>query len=254
MTKPLHMTLAPKGGIGKSLIAALIAQWLADTGQNPIAFDNDPATATLMAYKGFSPPVRQLDLLRDGLVNQHAYDEMFMAMANEGGSFVVDNGASNFLEILNYIELSGLMEVMLDIGVQPYIHVPIVGGDDMALTMAGFEQIVARVSTSAKIVVWLNRHKADMVIEGVPWEKTALYQRYKGRIEAELQLDRRDKMAVDAIANMLTDRLTFKEVAESEDAKRYNLIDKSRLRRFREDVFDQLTQVFGAPAGEIEAA
>lgn len=252
MMKPLHMTFAPKGGIGKSLIAAFLTQWLADTGQDPIPFDNDPATATLKAYRGLN--VRQLDLLRDGLVNQHAYDEMFMAMANEGGSFVVDNGASNFLEMLNYIELSGLMEVMVDIGVQPYVHVPIVGGDDMELTLAGFEQVAARLSPAAKIVVWLNRYKADTVIKGVSWEKTAVYQRYKGRIDAEFHLERRDKMTLDAIQNMLADRLTFKEVDASEDAKRYNLLDKSRLRRFREDVYDQLTQIFGAPAGETEAA
>ena len=56
------MTVSPKGGIGKSFVAALLTQWLKDRGATSlVAYDNDPANATLKAYEALE--VRKLDLL-----------------------------------------------------------------------------------------------------------------------------------------------------------------------------------------------
>lgn len=246
--KTLHMTLAPKGGIGKSLIASLLTQWVQASGQPVIAFDNDPATATLQAYKAL--PVRKLDLVRDGVVNKHAYDEMFMATTNEDATFVVDNGASNFLELTNYIETSGLVDVLASVGVKPVIHVPVVGGDDIELTIAGVDRIASILSPAADLVVWLNLFKGPIVGNGVAWEQMQVYKRHRGRIHAEVTLAKRDDMTVEAMTKMLTDRLTFEEVNAS---TAFNLFDKSRLNRFRGDVFDQLNQVLGSPKASAAA-
>lgn len=246
--KRAHITFAPKGGIGKSLIAALIAQWLRDTAQEPVIYDNDPATATLAAYEGL--PVRQLQLLREGVINKHAYDEMFMAMANEGTAFVVDNGASNFVELLNYITQSDLMEVMVDIGVKPTVHIPVVGGDDLMLTVAGMDHLATTLSPAADIVVWKNLYKGDLVDGDVSWENMDAYGKHKRRLLAEVELRRRDDMTNDAIQRMLGDRLTFREVAASES---YNILEKSRLKRVSSDVYGQLTTIFGV-GREVEAA
>lgn len=248
MTKRAHMTIAPKGGIGKSLIASLLTQWHIDTGQKAAAYDNDPATATLKGYKGL--PVRKLEMLSDGVINKQSYDDMFNTMTREDSSFVVDNGASNFVELLNYIEHSGLMEALDEIGIKPTVHVPLVGADDLTLTAAGLQQLVETLSPVAEIVVWQNLYKGDLVGKSGPWEKTELYHSVKDRILAEVRLERRDDMTNAAIKKMLTDRLTFREVDASEA---HDFLTKRRLRTVRDDVYRQLTAIFGA-GSEAEAA
>lgn len=247
--KHVHMTIAPKGGIGKSLIASLLAQWLKETGRQVVAFDNDPATATLQAYKALA--VRKLDLVRDGVVNKHAYDEMFMAMTTEDADFVVDNGASNFLELTNYIETSGLMDVLATVGLKPIVHVPVVGGDDVKLTVGGVVRMAKILPPSTDIVVWLNLYKGPIVGDGVPWEKMEAYKTHAHRFHSEVTIQKRDDMTNEALQRMLTDRLTFAEVKTSEA---YNLFDKSRLERFKADIFEQLTQLLGSGGAASEAA
>lgn len=246
--KTVHMTLAPKGGIGKSLIASVLTQWVAERDGKVVAFDNDPATATLQAYKGL--PVRKLDLVRDGAVNKHAYDDMFMAMTTEDAVFVVDNGASNFLELTSYIQTSGLVDVLSSVGVKPVIHVPVVGGDDLVLTAAGVKVVADSLSPAADMVVWLNLYKGPIVGNGVPWEKMPVYTQVKDRVRAEVTIAKRDDMTNAALQRMLGDRLTFAEVRSNE---RYNLFDKQRLQTFKADIFDQLDQVLGRPVAS-EAA
>jgi CO dehydrogenase nickel-insertion accessory protein CooC1 len=56
----VHMTLQGKGGIGKSLIAALLAQYKAAQGPLPLCIDTDPINATLEGFKALH--VRRLPI------------------------------------------------------------------------------------------------------------------------------------------------------------------------------------------------
>ena len=46
----IHMVLQGKGGVGKSFIAALMAQFLQDRGRDPVCIDTDPVNATFAGY------------------------------------------------------------------------------------------------------------------------------------------------------------------------------------------------------------
>jgi cellulose biosynthesis protein BcsQ len=46
----IHMVLQGKGGVGKSFVAALMAQYLQDRGQDPVCIDTDPVNATFAGY------------------------------------------------------------------------------------------------------------------------------------------------------------------------------------------------------------
>ena len=47
----IHIILQGKGGVGKSLIAAVLAQYKASKGQNPLCIDTDPVNATFNGFK-----------------------------------------------------------------------------------------------------------------------------------------------------------------------------------------------------------
>jgi CO dehydrogenase nickel-insertion accessory protein CooC1 len=50
----IHMVLQGKGGVGKSFIAAMLAQYKARKGQIPLCIDTDPVNATFHGYKALT--------------------------------------------------------------------------------------------------------------------------------------------------------------------------------------------------------
>jgi len=49
----IHMVLQGKGGVGKSFVAAPMAQFLQDKGRDPLCIDTDPVNATFAGYSAF---------------------------------------------------------------------------------------------------------------------------------------------------------------------------------------------------------
>ena len=57
----IHMVLQGKGGVGKSFVAALMAQFLQDRGRNPVCIDTDPVNATFAGYSAFGVHAIELE-------------------------------------------------------------------------------------------------------------------------------------------------------------------------------------------------
>src|SRR5687768_8770781 len=58
-----HFILQAKGGVGKSLAASVIAQFLRGRGESVEVVDTDPSNATLFGYKALN--VQRLDLMEE---------------------------------------------------------------------------------------------------------------------------------------------------------------------------------------------
>ena len=50
----VHMMLQGKGGVGKSFISALVAQYQKAKGQTPLCIDTDPVNGTFHGYEGLN--------------------------------------------------------------------------------------------------------------------------------------------------------------------------------------------------------
>ena len=59
----VHFILQPKGGVGKSYVASILAQYLLDKGINVEGFDLDPSNPTFSEYATL--PVSRFNLLED---------------------------------------------------------------------------------------------------------------------------------------------------------------------------------------------
>src|SRR5690349_10613232 len=59
--KQVHFTLQGKGGVGKSLVASLIAQYLLSKGEPVAVIDADPVNPTLFGYDALK--VQRLELM-----------------------------------------------------------------------------------------------------------------------------------------------------------------------------------------------
>ncbi len=151
----IHILLQGKGGVGKSLISAILSQYLLSKGQDVRGIDADPVNQTLSEYRGLA--VSCLNLLKEGSVDQREFDLLMERFLTESGTFVVDTGASTFIPLWHYILENHALDYLRERGKRVFVHSVITGGQSLNDTLAGFEQL-AETTREKNIVVWLNEY------------------------------------------------------------------------------------------------
>jgi Mrp family chromosome partitioning ATPase len=71
----IHLIPQGKGGVGKSVIASWLAEFLIERGQPVCCIDGDPVNRSLGQYKAF--PVEKLELVNSsGILQRSSYDTL----------------------------------------------------------------------------------------------------------------------------------------------------------------------------------
>ena len=151
----IHIALQGKGGVGKSLISAILSQYLSSKGQDVCGIDVDPVNQTFSEYRGSR--VECLNLLREGSIDQREFDLLMERFLKEVGTFVVDTGASTFIPLWHYILENQALDHLRQKGKRVFIHSVITGGQSLNDTLSGFEAL-AETMREKNIVVWLNEY------------------------------------------------------------------------------------------------
>jgi len=244
----VHITLQGKGGVGKSLVSSLIAQYLRDAGTKVHCVDTDPVNDTLTQYQALE--AQHLDLMSDGRVDERAFDELMQRVLTERGSFVIDSGATSFVALTNYLVENHAFEMLRDYGREVIIHSVITGGQAIRDTLVGFK-VIAERAAPASVVVWLNEYfgpiEADGEVRGQTVRKSfremKVYEDHKDAILGIVCLARRnpDTFGRD-IREMATQKMTFKEIR---DAAHWSIMAKSRIAVVERELYFQLKSVLG---------
>lgn len=241
---PVHMTLCGKGGVGKSVTARLLTEYLIDQGQDPMAFDADPVNASFAAVTAFG--VERVDLIdADHKVNARLFDEIVLKITQSGRPVVIDTGASSYVPLMNYMRELDLADMLEREGYALYCHALIAGGPSLAFTLENLDDVCRSFGDRAGIVVWLNHFWETIERHGRPFLDWPIYREHAGCIRAVLEIQRMasDTSATD-FALLLKDNRSFAEVDVQNSP--YNLVTRARLRRIRSTIFDGIDAVFRA--------
>lgn len=168
----VHFIQQGKGGVGKSVIASFLYQVLRHREKDVVAYDTDPVNATLLGYKEFK--VVPIDIVRQGQVDARAFDELLEGLYSlpEGSHAIVDNGASSFLALGNYIKDIGLIQLLEEQGHHVYFHSVVTGGQAIGDTISGLK-VLADGFAPTPIVVWLNPFFGEIRLDGKAWAGVA---------------------------------------------------------------------------------
>ena len=100
----IHFILQGKGGVGKSLVASLLCQYLRQHGLPVSAVDTDPVNSTLTGYKELE--VKRLNIMEGDDIDQRRFDTLMEIIFQqpENGHIVIDNGASSFVPLCSYLK------------------------------------------------------------------------------------------------------------------------------------------------------
>jgi len=224
----IHLIQQGKGGVGKSMLAAMLHQALAHYGKNSVLYDIDPANATLAGYKEFS--VNRLEIMVDGNINRRKFDRLIMEL-NElppETHAVVDSGASSFIALGKYLVDESIPSLLMEHGHTVYFHAIIVGGQAMSDTVNGLCSL-ALAFPDTPIVVWLNPHFGEIEMDDKGFEHFNIYQEYNQQFHAVATLPKTDAETTGKDLEILfAKRQSFKTAIESSQS----IVVRSRLNRY----------------------
>ncbi|MDW5417713.1 conjugal transfer protein TraL [Iodobacter sp. CM08] len=231
----IHFVLQGKGGVGKSFIAVLLAQYLKETIDHLFCADTDPVNDTFSRYK--SIPVQRVNVLnRDSEIDSRVFDSLIEQLIEHDGVAVIDNGASTFIPLSAYLAENGVIDMLKEMGKTVYIHTVLTGGQAMDDTMNGLVALLR--NQPAQIVVWENEYFGEVSKNGKRFIDTQIYAENKNRIKGIINIKQRNKSTFGKdIELMVSNKLIFNDLANS---GLFTAMPLQRLATVRRDIFEQL--------------
>ncbi len=242
MTRIVHITLQGKGGVGKSLVAATIAQHLfSKPDAQVVCVDTDPVNATLAGYQRLA--TRRAEIL-DGAtrsIDTRRFDQRMEWVLGEDADFVIDNGASCFIPFTNYLFEADGLRTIRDAGKDVLIHTVITGGQALLETLQGLDELCGQGqgTEDRRVAVWLNEYFGPIELEGKTFEQMHVYQRVRRNIAAVFRLPAQNPQTFGVdLRIMLERKLTFDEAVADPG---FYLMSKQRLRMIQRQFCSQLS-------------
>lgn len=244
----IHCILQGKGGVGKSLVAALMAQYLnADNGASSNVFcaDTDPVNDTFARYDAFG--AKRIKILNANKnIDSRVFDGLIENLLEHEGDAVIDNGSSTFVPLSAYLVENNVIELLQNAGKTVYIHTVLTGGQAMDDTMAGVASLLT--SQSAPVIVWENEFFGPVAKDGKTFVDTKMYRENEGRIAGIIKLHQRnpDTFGKD-VELMVSNKMTFSEAMVS---PLFTVMPRQRLKTVQRSINEQLDAAFRVVAAE----
>ncbi len=235
----IHLILQGKGGVGKSLVSSFLAQYfMSHEGCAVKCFDTDPVNQTLVSYKALQ--AEHVKLLEGSKIEERNFDALTERLVSENCIFVIDNGASSFIPLTNYLIENNVISMLQESGKEVFIHCVITGGQALDDTISGFVALAEQANTN-NIVVWLNEYFGAIEYKTKKFIDMRAYTENADKVRGIVKIAKRnpDTFGVD-IEEMTTCKLTFDEAIKSEN---FYIMAKQRIKIVRRDIFSQLDNV-----------
>lgn len=246
MKNTTHIILQGKGGVGKSLISSMVAQYLIERGFSPNCADTDPVNSTFNQIKGLN--VELVPIVESGAVVQKLFDPLFETILETSDPSVIDTGSSTFMPIIKYMKANNIFNVLENSGKKIFMHSVITAGASKDDTANGLIQLLDWVDgTKTKIVVWQNEFWGIPMFDGTTLDEMSWITENKNKIAGIVKIIDRNNDAFTAdMKNMGEKHLTIAEVKSSDEFKFFS---KSRISSVFNDVFDELDLIFSKKSG-----
>lgn len=235
-----HFVLQGKGGVGKSFVAYLLAQYIRDQSKLAGCFDIDQENATFAQYGSLD--VKKVKVMDDSrIIDQRQFDGLLSEIIEKAseGDFIVDSGANTFSPLLAYLLENNILPLLAASEIEAIVHTVVGGGDLFDDTKNALDSITRALPSSVKLVIWENEHFGPLMESN----GKAFDPKWKdgptlaGRVF--LQKRNHQTFGVD-VRNLLKNRQTFDEALASPEIP---LLERQRLKIVRDSIYRQLEQV-----------
>lgn len=238
----IHFIMQPKGGVGKSWVSALLAQYLKSKQKKISCADTDPKTPTFINFKSLN--VAYIEIFENGKIKQAKFDSLIESMLANDCEFVVDTGGNTFIDLKNYLLDNSIFDTLHESNKKVFIHCPLTGGQALQKTIEGFTELLNIKSNFFKIVIWENEFYGPVGSDSGLAVESDLYLNAveSGKVLGSVKIkDRKDSDSYVAdLTKMTTNSFTLDDVNSSTD---FNLMAKRRMHTVVNDVFAELDKI-----------
>lgn len=240
MKNTIHFILQGKGGIGKTLVATMLAQWIKTKAPDGLrCYDTDQENTTFSRYKAMN--VKHVPVMNGShIIDPKGFDALIIDILESDGNCVIDNGANTFSPLMSYLLENAAFDLLKESGRDVFIHSIVGGGDTLHDTASGFVSTVQ--STKTPIVLWENEHFGLLQTPtGKLFIESQTFNDHADHVIGRVKLMQRNSDTFGAdIKKMNTGRLTLDEVMQNE---KFNVMEKQRIKTVYRDVYAQLDKI-----------
>src|ERR1700722_18977238 len=234
----VHIVLQGKGGVGKSLISAILGQYFQHQKITLHCFDTDPVNATFAQYQALT--AEHINVLRRGAIHDKRFDELVEKICHLDGICIVDTGATTFVPLWNYILENEILCFLAARSRRVFVHSVVSGGQAMSDTLNGLERL-AETTTEKNVIVWLNEYFGEVTKDGRTFEEFKVAEEYAPKLVGTVLIRERNPHTYgDDVRQMLERRFTFDEAIQNAG---FSLVSKQRLAIFRRGIFEHLDKL-----------
>lgn len=238
-----HWFLNSKGGVGKSHYSALLMQAHLAAGLPVTGIDADATSATFSSFKDLK--VRRVGIMHGDKIDARVFDDIVEEILTKETNFVIDTGASSFVELNRYLTKNGIPDHIVLAGKKFVANLIITGGATFNETSLNLKAIAEQAPPSVEIVVWLNEHFGPVAPAGRSFEDLEIYQMTAPRIKGVIRLEDHTfsepaTFGAD-VKQMMSKSLSFHEVRQSPE---FTLMAKARLHRLEQEINGKLAAAF----------
>ena len=238
----VNLVIGTKGGIGKSFVAATLAQYATEIltaarRRLPLCFDIDPSCRTFSCLKGLK--VSFLDIITEKEIDKRKFDALFQNICNSDKEdmVIIDSGGNTYIPLVKYMANNEIFELLLEEQHEITLHIPISGGAELLTTMRCFAELGVATPEEVRLVPWLNPFHGSLEYKGQTFENTTFYQDLSPRIPGIVALPSwASDMEVD-VTELFKANKTFEEGIQDGSN---NIIIRQRLRTAKRKLYSAL--------------
>jgi hypothetical protein len=236
--------LQGKGGVGKSFVATILADYFSTRTTHLRCFDTDPQNPTFTTYKKFAVELVEI-LGQDHSIEPSRFDRLIEAVTAPDIFSLIDNGSATFLPLMNYCAESGAFEVLADSGKEVVPHIVVAGGDATTTTLDGFEQLMNVLPEKIRPIVWLNELHGPVSIQGINFEEMSVVKAHWPRVRSVVVLPApRSQMFARDIQEVRKLGMTFGQAAAGEarpdTGVPFFVMERQRFKMMQRDMFEAM--------------
>ena len=221
----IHFIGGEKGGVGKSLVARILAQYLIDHERPFLGFDTDKSHGALMRfYAGYASPV-----VVDRYESLDAIVEA--AAADPNRSILVDMAAQTQDALTQWMDDSGLLELSSEMGLAlTYWHVMDSGRDSVDL----LKKLLDRFGSRLNYVLVQNHIRGDNfdMLDASGEKKRAL--ELHARIIDIKRLHEASMIKIDSQSS------SFWSATQSADAHALGILERQRVKMWLKNAYSEI--------------
>ena len=233
----VHFILNSKGGVGKSYIAFLLAQYYRQHSAPVLCFDADATTSTFSSFAALK--VTRIELMQGPRIDERRFDLILEKVLTDDAHAVIDTGTSSYVALSNYLIENDVHRQIAAMGKQVVVHAIIVGsGRTLLETLNDLDDLATQLPEEVTLIVWLNEYFGTIGEDGKMFEEMEVHNRHRDRIHAIFRLPQRTAATFGAdLQEMMKRHLTFEEAIA---APGFSIMARQRLTQVRREIFTQM--------------